>query len=79
MDTDVYDMTGKAKAKTISYSFDEQLDAAEELYGRQIEFSFNGKDVDNILQKADIYDGKIINRVGQIVRGQMRKYAYLFK
>ena len=46
LDADIYEMIDRANAKTVSSSFDEQLDAVEELYGRHIEFSFSGKDID---------------------------------
>lgn len=75
---DVLKLMDQVHAKTISMDFDEQLDAAEELYGRQIRFHFTQADVDQILQEADLYSEQKRERVKTILYQQMRKYAYLF-
>lgn len=79
MEADVYELMDDVQAKTISIDFDEQLDAAEELYGQQMTFHFTKKDVDAILDEASLYDKKERERVKTILYQQMRKYAYLFK
>ena len=76
---DIYRLMYDVKAKTISTDFDEQLDAAEKLYGRQIGFNFTKRDVDTILAGAGIYSEEIIERVRTILYQQMRKYAYLWQ
>lgn len=76
---DIYELLDEVRAKTVSMDFDEQLDAAEELFGQQIKFHFTKKDVDAILEDASLYDKKIRERVRTIIYQQMRKYAYLFE
>ncbi len=76
---DVYEMIEYAEPKTFSESFDDQLDIAEKIYGRQIKFSFTHRDVESILKKAEgHYSDRVIERVRTIVFEQMRKYSYMF-
>lgn len=66
------------EAKPFSRDFDEQLDAAEKLYGCNIRFSFGKREVEDILDKcAAYYQADIIERVRNILYVQMRKYQYL--
>ncbi len=78
LDGDVFQLIDEVQSKTISTDFDEQLDAAEELYGQQIHFTFTRQDVDKILDEASLYGDKERERVRTIVYQQMRKYPYLF-
>ena len=41
LDQDIYDCIGRVPAKPFSRFFEEQVDAAEELYGMQLHFSFS--------------------------------------
>ncbi len=60
--------------------FDIQLEAAEELYGTQIDFNFNIEDVNAILDSVDgMYSEEICNRIRELLRYQIRKYSYLIK
>ena len=60
--------------------FDIQLEAAEELYGTQIDFNFNNEDVNAILDSVDgMYSEEICNRIRELLRYQIRKYSYLIK
>ena len=70
----------KIQAKPFSADFDTQLEAAEELYGVQQHFSFGMQDVQNVLKNAaEFYPEEVCCRVELLLRGQMRKYAYLMK
>lgn len=70
----------RIEAKPFSSDFDTQLDAAEELYGIQLHFSFTPKDVcTELASLADYYPLEIRQRVEQIIRRQMRKYEYLMR
>ena len=70
----------RIEAKPFSSDFDTQLDAAEELYGIQLHFSFTPKDVcTELASLADYYPLEIRQRVEQIIRRQMRKYGYLMR
>lgn len=62
-------------AKPFSENFDEQCEAAEQLYGVQFEFNFSMKEVDEILENAkEYYDEKTISRVRETVSAQLHKY-----
>ncbi len=78
MGMDIFQAIKTVKAKTLCNSFDEQLDAAEELYRNSIRFSWDAQDVNNILSQVDIYDNEIKNRVREILLEQRGKYAYMF-
>lgn len=76
---EVLELMNLVQAKTVSMDFDEQLDAAEELYGQQMYFSFTKQDVDQIVENATFYDADVCERVRTILYQQMRKYTYLFR
>ena len=71
-------MMGDVKAKTICTSFEAAIDAAEQLYGYNLKFSFDKKDVNEVIDKIEIYSDEIKERVNVIINQQMRKYQYLF-
>ena len=75
---DIYQLMDNVQSKTICSDFDEQLDISEALYGANIRLMFSEKDVQRLLEKADIYPEQQKNRVETIIRMQMRKYRYLF-
>ncbi len=65
--------------KPFCSDFDEQADEAATLYGRQLILNFRINDVQKELQKfAGIYEDKILTRVEEVFRSQIRKYTYLF-
>lgn len=69
----------RIEAKPFCRSFDEQLDAAEKMYGYNLHFSFDKKDVERILVGyAERYSDEIIGRVRELLYQQMRKYRYMF-
>ncbi len=74
----IFDLMDKAKPKTFCQDFDEQLDIAEKLYGRELKFNFTKKDVNKVLDKVIGYDNAIIERVRDIIYQQMHRYSYLF-
>ncbi|MDO5349194.1 MAG: hypothetical protein Q4E86_04560 [Lachnospiraceae bacterium] len=66
-------------AKPFSQDFDEQLDCAEELYGKQIYFRFSEADIlAELREMQGIYEDWILHRVEETLRMQKRKYQYLF-
>lgn len=71
----------KIQAKPFSADFDEQLDACETLYGGfHFRAWFTMKDVEAVLTKMQgIYEEKVLKRVQEVMRMQIRKYSYLFK
>lgn len=74
----VEEMMQEAEAKTICRDFDEQLDIVEDLYGKQIQFCFDNKVVEQLLADEPYYPEEIKQRVQTIIRRQRRKYQYLF-
>lgn len=74
----IEEMIPKVEAKTICKSFDEQLDAAEYLYGRPVCFRFGNKEVEKLLSDEPYYSKEIKQRLQAIMRRQRNKYQYLF-
>ena len=70
----------KIQAKPFSRTFDEQLDACEILFGSSLfHADFTMRDAEAVLTEFEgIYEERILNRVREIMRQQIRKYAYLF-
>ena len=79
LDQDIYDCIGRVHAKPFSRYFEEQVDAAEELYGMQLHFFFFKKEISRELEFAgELYDEKICRRAEQVLFEQMRKYQVYF-
>ena len=56
-----------------------QVEAAEELYGSQLKFSFARYDIPKMLDAVrELYSGMVIARAEQTVYEQMRKYPVYF-
>ena len=78
MELSIEQCLDKIEAKPFSSEFDTQLEAAEELFGIQLEFHFTIQDIHRELEAlADFYPEDIRQRVELLMRQQMRKYAYL--
>lgn len=75
---DPLQMISSVQPKTFCESFEEQLEIAEKLYGRQIHFSFSWHEVKYLMDKAEIYSPEIRQRVTDIIMEQRRRYSYLF-
>ena len=71
-------MMGEVNAKTICSGFEEALEAAEQLYGYNLKFSFTKKDVEELINNVGIYSDEEKARVKTIIFQQMRRYEYLF-
>ena len=79
LDGYLYDLYDKVKSKTVSSDFDEQLDAAEELYGDNLYFTVSNRELEDIVEREEYYSDEIKNRVKEILYHQKRRYEYLFK
>lgn len=78
MELSIEQCMDKIEAKPFSSEFDTQLEAAEELFGTQLEFHFTIQDIHRELEAlADFYPEDIRQRVELLMRQQMRKYSYL--
>ena len=79
LDADIYSCIDRVRAKPFSLDFDEQVEAANELYGSFLKFTFTRQDVLSILESAEaFYPEAILRRVQSIVFEQMRKYSIFF-
>lgn len=78
-DLTIWDCYDRIKAKPFSRDFDEQLEAAEKLYGKQIQFWYDEKEIRGSLKgMEEAYDPVILRRVENVLYQQKRKYSYLF-
>ena len=75
---DVYSLMKDVKARTLSESFEESLEAAEKACGISIKFNYDYGAVTKILQEEPYYDMAVKERVRTILMEQRRRYAYLF-
>ena len=67
-------------AKPFSRSFDEQLDAANELYGSYLHFTMSKADMVKEVDKWNFpYEKTVVDRVKTLIRGQADKYGYMLK
>ena len=79
LDTNVYDCIRCVRAKPFDLDFNVQVEAAEELYGMQLNLSFSRKEVSKELKfVTELYGEKIYCRVEQVLFEQMRKYQVYF-
>ena len=79
LDKDVYDSIRCVRAKPFDLDFNMQVEAAEELYGMQLNLSFSRKEVSKELKfVTELYGEKIYCRVEQVLFEQMRKYQVYF-
>lgn len=79
LDMDYLKCMEHVKAKPFSRDFDEQMDRAEELYGRQLAFFISANKMEQIVRRVgeDGFQQAQISRVVWIVRQQARKYQYM--
>lgn len=75
---DVYQCLQDIEAKPFSRNFEEQVEAAESMYGVQLKFWFTARDVEEVVAQASVfYDRDVLDRVEQTMREQIRRYSYL--
>lgn len=80
LDEDVYTSIDKVHAKPFSDDFNEQLLAAEELYGSPLKLHFTKKDVDLLLAELEeLYPPSVIKRMRKVLYEQMRRYIAYFE
>lgn len=80
LDRSLDDCRKCVEAKPFHASFERQVDAAEELYGIPLHFHFGAKEVAEELRPLqEYYPEQVISRVEQLLREQMRRYAYLMR
>jgi len=78
LDRDVYECIGAVQAKPFSTDFAEQTEAASQLYGSRLKFSFTKSQLRQKMQELeDYYDNEVVERVEKTIWEQMRKYRYL--
>ena len=79
LDKDMYACIDAVAAKPFSTDFSEQTEAASQLYGSHLKFSFTKEQMRQKIQELrDCYDNEIVERVDRTILEQMRRYSYLF-
>ena len=78
LDGYIYDFYDKVRAKTIASNFDDQMDAAEKLYGETIKFSVSSHDIEEIVDADTLYSENVKKRVKDVLYHQKSRYGYLF-
>ena len=79
MNRDVLELIDLAQPKTFCDDFAQQLEIAENLYGRTISFDYDYNDISNMVKDITDYSEDIRQRVIEVVMQTRRKYQYLFK
>lgn len=65
------------RAKPFSPSFDDQIEAAESLYGVQFKHCITYKDIESVIEQArntSMYSDEILSRIAKIMKWQLRTY-----
>ena len=79
LDRDLCECIDAVQAKLFSADFDEQAEAASQLHGSRLKFSFTKEQLRQKMQELrDYYDGEPLERVERAILEQMRRYDYLF-
>ncbi len=74
---DLYGNISRVRAKPFSRDFDEQVGAAEELYGIRLKIGFGRHDVmDEVAALQGMYDDVVLRRAEDVLLEQLRKYHY---
>ncbi len=77
---DIFKLIYKVSAKPFSSDFDEQTEAAEKLFGSQLEINFSKQDIINTVAEHNEYYGeKTLNRVTNLLLSRYNKFSYLIK
>lgn len=79
MGQDIFKLIDSAHPKTFCNDFAEQLEIAENLYGRTITFDYDHTDICNMVKDITDYSEEIRQRIIEVVMQTRRKYRYLFK
>lgn len=79
LDADVYQCISRVRAKPFHRDFDEQVSAAEQLYGSQLKLAFTRSDISSEVARLDgIYSPKLLRRTESVLLEQMRRYRVFF-
>lgn len=78
METSLKECRKRIVAKPFSRDFDEQMDAANELYGGYLKFTVTKEEMVKEVEKWDLpYAEELIKRAGEVLRYQAGKYLYM--
>lgn len=79
LDADVYQCISRVRAKPFHRDFDEQISAAEQLYGPQLKLTFARSDVSAELARLNgVYSPELLQRTEAVLLEQMRRYPVYF-
>jgi len=77
---DIYSCIKNVCAKPFSYSFIEQIEAANSLYGDQLQFEFTKRDVIRYVNFLNgYYNDNILRRATDVIFEQMRRLSYMLR
>lgn len=72
------DLIKQVKPKMFDESFMDVINDLETVYGTNITFNYDEKDIDLLIDDIKIYDEKTLQRVKQILKYQRNKLIYFF-
>ena len=76
LERDLYQCIAAVEAKPFERSFEAQVDAAESLYGAQLELHIQNADITAALADlGPLYPRPVLARLEQLLREQLRRYA----
>ena len=72
---DIYSCISRIRAKPFSEDFNEQVSAAEQLYGQQLRLQLSRNDLLNVLRElSDYYPAQFLTRVENVLFEQYKRY-----
>lgn len=78
LETSLEECRKRIVAKPFSRDFDEQMDAANELYGDYLKFTVSKEEMVKEVEKWDLpYTEELLKRAGEVLRYQAGKYLYM--
>ena len=76
LEQDLYQCVAAVEAKPFDRGFEAQVEAAESLYGVQLELHIQNADITVALADMEpLYPRPVLERVAQLLREQLRRYA----
>ena len=79
LDRDIYECIDAVQAKPFSTDFAEQTEAASQLYGSYLRFSFTKDQLGQKMQELGAYyDDAVVERAERTILEQIRQYSNLF-
>ena len=79
LNADLFRCISRIRAKPFSEDFDEQVSAAEQLYGQQLQIKCKRNHLSEAIHElVDYYPAEVLSRAEDLLFEQARKYPYFF-